>query len=58
MASRLYPDDQKRVDDFLQLPQNRVERKPFKVWWLLWTLVAAVVGLGLFSRYLASLVIG
>ncbi len=58
MASRLYPDDQKRVDEYLQLPQNRVERKPFKVWWLLFSLSVIVLGLGLFSRYLASLVIG
>lgn len=58
MASRLYPDDQKRVDEYLKLPQNRVDRKPFKVWWLLFILAAAVLGLGLFSRYLASLVIG
>ncbi|GGJ01589.1 DUF3094 family protein [Halopseudomonas pertucinogena] len=58
MASRLYPEDQKRVDEYLDLPQNRVNRKPFKVWWLLAALVMAVVGLGLFSRYLASLVIG
>lgn len=58
MASRLYPEDQKRVDEYLALPQNRVNRKPFKVWWLLATLVLAVVGLGLLSRYLAFLVIG
>ena len=58
MASRLYPDDQKRVDEYMQLPQNSVERKPFKVWWLLFSLVLIVLGLGLFSRYLASLVIG
>lgn len=58
MASRLYPDDQKRVDEYLQLPQNSVERKPFKVWWLLFSLAVIVLGLGLFSRYLASLVIG
>ncbi len=58
MASRLYPDDQKRVDEYLQLPQNRVERKPFKVWWLLFSLSVIVLGLGLFSRYLGSLVIG
>ena len=58
MASRLYPDDQQRVDEYLQLPQNRVERKPFMVWWLLFSLAIIVLGLGLFSRYLASLVIG
>lgn len=58
MASRLYPEDQKRVDEYLNSPLHQVKRKPFKVWWLLFSLVAAVVGLGLFSRYLASLVIG
>lgn len=58
MTSRLYPDDQKRVDEYLELPQNRVDRKPFRVWWLFSSLAAAVLGLGLFSRYLASLVIG
>lgn len=58
MASRLYPEDQKRVDEYLNSPLHQVKRKPFKVWWLLLSLVAAVVGLGLFSRYLASLVIG
>lgn len=58
MASRLYPEDQQRVDEYLDLPQNRVNRKPFKVGWLIVTLVLAVVGLGLLSRYLAWLVIG
>ncbi|NLY57859.1 MAG: DUF3094 domain-containing protein [Gammaproteobacteria bacterium] len=58
MARRLYPEDQQRVDDYLNLPQHRGERKPFRVWWLLIVLIAAVVGLGLFSRFLASLVIG
>lgn len=58
MASRLYPEDQKRVEEYLNSPQHRGNRKPFKVWWLLLSLIAIVVGLGLFSRYLASLVIG
>lgn len=58
MASRLYPEDQKRVDEYLNSPLHQVKRKPFKVWWLLAVLVVAVLGLGVFSRYLASLVIG
>ncbi|MFA5677277.1 MAG: DUF3094 family protein [Pseudomonas sp.] len=58
MASRLYPEDQKRVEEYLNSPQHQVKRKPFKVWWLLISLIAAVLGLGLLSRYLAYLVIG
>lgn len=58
MASRLYPEDQKRVDEYLNSSLHQVKRKPFKVWWLLVSLVIVVVGLGLFSRFLASTVIG
>ena len=35
MTSRLNPDDQKHVEEYLQLSQNRVERKPFRPWLLL-----------------------
>lgn len=58
MASRLYPEDQKRVDEYLNSSLHQVKRKPFKVWWLLISLIIVVAGLGLFSRFLASLVIG
>lgn len=57
MASRLYPEDQKRVEEYLNSPLHQVERKPFKVWWLLLAIVAAVIGLGLLARFLAALVI-
>ncbi|HIZ51424.1 MAG TPA: DUF3094 domain-containing protein [Candidatus Pseudomonas excrementavium] len=57
MASRLYPEDQKRVEEYLNSPLHQVERKPFKVWWLLLAVVAAVIGLGLLARFLAALVI-
>ena len=58
MSSRLYPDDQKRVEEYLNLPQHRVERQPFRVWRLLLILTLSVAGLGLLSRFLAWTVIG
>jgi len=53
MSSRLNPDDQQRVEQYLQAPQHRVERRPFRPWLLLVLVVAVVVGLGLLSRLLA-----
>lgn len=58
MTSRLSPDDQRRVDEYLKLPQNRVDRQPFRPWLLLLLVVLVVVVLGLFSRMLAGLVTG
>lgn len=57
MTSRLYPEDQKRVEEYLNSPLHQVERKPFKVWWLLLAVVIAVIGLGLLARFLAALVL-
>jgi hypothetical protein len=53
MSSRLNPDDQQRVEQYLQAPQHRVERRPFRPWLLLVLVLAVVVGLGLLSRLLA-----
>ncbi|MEB0038863.1 DUF3094 family protein [Pseudomonas sp. MH10] len=53
MTSRLNPDDQQRVEEYLQTPQHRVERKPFRPWLLLIVVVAVTVGLGLLSRLLS-----
>lgn len=58
MPSRLYPEDQKKVDEYLSLPAQRVERKPFKVWLLLLVILGAVIGMGLISRLLSGLVLG
>ncbi len=58
MASRLNPDDQRRVDEYLKLPQHQVERQPFRPWLLLLLVIFVVVVLGLFSRMLAGLVTG
>ena len=55
MPSRLNPDDLKRVEEYLQLPQNQVERRPFRPWLLLAIVVVAVIGKGLLSRLLSYL---
>ncbi|SDM87514.1 DUF3094 family protein [Stutzerimonas balearica] len=55
MPSRLNPEDQERVEQYLRAPQYQVERKPFRPLLLLVLVVAVVVGLGLLSRLLASL---
>ncbi len=57
MTSRLTPEDQRRVDQYLQAPQHQVERKPFRPWLLLVLVVGVTVGLGLLSRLLSSLVL-
>jgi hypothetical protein len=55
MTSRLNPEDQKRVEEYLQAPQHQVERRPFRPWLLLIVVVAVVVALGLLSRLLSYL---
>ncbi|MBU3057255.1 MULTISPECIES: DUF3094 family protein [Pseudomonas] len=57
MPSRLSPDDQQRVDQYLSAPQHQVERKPFRPWLLLLLVLAVVIGLGLLSRLLSQLVL-
>ena len=47
MPSRLTPEDQQRVDDYLRAPQHQVERRPFRPWLLLLVVLAIVIGLGL-----------
>ena len=55
MTSRLNPDDQKHVEEYLQLSQHRVERRPFRPWMLLVVVLAITIGLGLLSRLISSL---
>ncbi|MGE8410191.1 MAG: DUF3094 family protein [Pseudomonas sp.] len=57
MTSRLTPEDQRRVDQYLQAPQHQVERKPFRPWLLLALVVGVTIGLGLLSRLLSLLVL-
>lgn len=55
MTSRLNPNDQKRVEEYLQAPQHQVERRPFRPWLLLVVVLVVVIGLGLLSRLLSYL---
>ncbi|MDH1444057.1 DUF3094 domain-containing protein [Pseudomonas sp. GD03721] len=57
MTSRLSPEDQQKVDQYLSAPQHQVERQPFRVWRLLGVVLLIVIGLGLLSRFLSGLVL-
>ncbi|BAU72566.1 DUF3094 family protein [Metapseudomonas furukawaii] len=57
MPSRLTPEDQQKVDQYLNLPQHQVDRKPFRPWRLLAMVLVVVVALGLLSRLLSRLVL-
>ena len=57
MPSRLTPEDQQKVDQYLNLPQHQVERQPFRPWRLLWIVLALVVALGILRRLLSRLVL-
>ncbi len=52
--NRLYPEDQQKVDEFLERGVNSVERKPFRPVLLLLILILVVTGISLFSQFLAS----
>ncbi|MBC7209410.1 MAG: DUF3094 family protein, partial [Pseudomonas sp.] len=54
MTSRLNPEDQRRVDEYLSAPQHQVERRPFRPLLLLLLVVAVTIGLGLLSRLLSG----
>lgn len=56
MSSRLNPEDQQRVDDYLSAPQHQVKRQPFRPSLLLALVLSVVLGLGLLSRLLGRLV--
>ena len=51
--NRLYPEDQKKVDEFLKRGVNSVERKPFRPFLLLVLLIALVTCFSIFSQLLA-----
>ena len=57
MTSRLNPEDQQKVDQYLSAPQHQVERQPFRVWRLMALVVVVTIGLGLLSRLLSRLVL-
>lgn len=55
MPSRLSPEDQQKVEQYLSSPINQVERAPFKPWLMMAGLTLVVIALGLLSRLLAYL---
>ena len=57
MTSRLSPEDQQKVDQYLSAPQQQIERQPFRVWRLLALVMVVTIGLGLLSRLLSRLVL-
>lgn len=50
---RLYPEDQAKVDAFLQRGVNSVERKPFRPLRLIALLIVVVTGFSLLSQGIA-----
>ncbi|WP_374439888.1 DUF3094 family protein [Pseudomonas panipatensis] len=55
MPSRLSPEDQRKVEQYLSSPLHQVERAPFKPWLMMAALTFVVIALGLLSRLLAHL---
>ena len=53
--NKLSPEDQARVDGFLQRGVNSVERKPFRPFRLLLILAVIVTIISVFSLFLARL---
>lgn len=51
---QLKPEDQERVDGFLERGVNSVERKPFRPFILLIILALIVGGLSIFSQWIAK----
>lgn len=55
MPSKLYPEDQAKVDEYLKAGINSVERKPFRMWTLLGVITVVLFFLGGLSLVLARL---
>ena len=56
-APKLSAEDQARVEKYLQSPVHSVERKPFKPWLMMASLVAVIVSLSLLSLLISSFVL-
>jgi hypothetical protein len=52
--NRLYPEDQAKVDAFLERGVNAVERKPFKPFRMILLLIAVVTFFSILSQLIAS----
>ncbi len=53
--NRLYPEDQERVDRFLNSGVNTVSRQPFRPFRLMAWLLAIILVLGLLSRLIGQM---
>ena len=53
-STRLYPEDQAKVDEFVTRGVNSVDRKPFRPIRLLFLLIAVVTLRSVFSQLLAD----
>ena len=52
--NRLYPEDQAKVDAFLERGVNAVERKPFKPFRMILLLIAVVTFFSILSQLIAD----
>jgi len=52
-SNSLYPEDQKKVDEFVNRGINAVQRKPFRPLRLLLMLIVVVTALSILSQFLA-----
>ena len=52
-SNSLYPEDQKKVDEFVSRGINAVERKPFRPLRLMLMLIVVVTALSILSQFLA-----
>jgi|APLow6443716910_1056828.scaffolds.fasta_scaffold485245_1 Protein of unknown function (DUF3094) len=53
---KLSDEDKARIEQFLDVPVNRISRKPFRPIYLLIMLVVVISALMVLSKWLASLV--
>ena len=52
--NKLYPEDQKKVDEFITRGVNSVDRKPFRPGRLMLILIGVVIALSALSQFLAQ----
>ena len=52
-SNSLYPEDQKKVDEFVKRGINAVQRKPFRPLRLMIMLIVVVTALSILSQFLA-----
>ena len=52
-SNSLYPEDQKKVDEFVNRGINAVQRKPFRPLRLMIMLIVVVTSLSILSQFLA-----